>query len=82
MVDGRRESLEAGDAEGIDLPLNTLMADLIRDLEAGKRRQGWENFDLLQSRMTDVTVSLISHRVGRFLPLSLFGARCRVGRDS
>ena len=48
--------LEAGHAEGIDLPLNTLMAELIRDLEAGQRWQGWENFDLLQSRMTDVTV--------------------------
>ncbi len=48
--------LEVGHAEGDNLPLNTLMAELIRDLEAGQRRQGWENFDLLQSRMTDVTV--------------------------
>ena len=51
-----RPVLEAGRAEGIDMPLNTLMAELIRDLEAGQRRQCWENFDLLQSRMTDVTV--------------------------
>ena len=48
--------LEAGRVEGIDMPLNTLMADFIRDLEAGQRRQGWENYDLLQSRMTGVTV--------------------------
>ncbi len=48
--------LEAGRAEGIAMPLNTLMAELIRDLEAGLRRQGWENFDLLQSRITGVTV--------------------------
>lgn len=48
--------LEAGRQEGVDMPLNALMAELIRDLETGQRRQGWENFDLLQSRMTGVTV--------------------------
>ncbi len=34
--------LGAGRAEGIDMLLNTLMAELIRDLEAGQRGQGWE----------------------------------------
>jgi hypothetical protein len=38
------------------MPLNTLLAELIRDLELGQRKQSWENFDLLQSRMTGTTV--------------------------
>lgn len=48
--------LAAGAEAGIDMPLNTLLAELIRDLEAGQRQQGWHNFDLLHARMTGVTV--------------------------
>jgi 2-dehydropantoate 2-reductase len=48
--------LATGKKIGADMPLNTLLAELIRDLELGQRRQSWENFDLLQSRMTGTTV--------------------------
>ena len=48
--------LATGKKIGVDMPLNTLLAELLCDLESGQRQQGWENFDLLQSRMTGATV--------------------------
>ena len=56
MVDLLLPVLATGKKIGVDMPLNTLLAELIRDLESGQRQQGWENFDLLQSRMTGATV--------------------------
>ena len=48
--------LETGRREGVNMPLNALMAKLIRDLENGQRRQSWANFDLLRSQMNDIKI--------------------------
>jgi len=43
--------LEAGKKRGVAMPLNTLLAEMVQEIEAGKREQTWRNFDALQSRM-------------------------------
>lgn len=43
--------LAAGEDAGVAMPLNRLLAEMIRDLEAGRRTQGWANFDALQTLM-------------------------------
>jgi 2-dehydropantoate 2-reductase len=48
--------LATGKKISADMLLNTLLTELIRDLESGQRKQGWENFNLLQSRMIGTTV--------------------------
>ena len=47
--------LDAGAQRGVAMPLNTLSAQMVQEIEAGKRQQTWQNFDELQSRMTDAT---------------------------
>lgn len=43
--------LEAAQAEGIATPLNSAMLSMVRELESGTRRQGWNNFDELAALM-------------------------------
>lgn len=47
--------LDAGAQRGVAMPLNTLLAQMVQEIEAGKRQQTWQNFDELQSRMDDAT---------------------------
>jgi len=37
------------------MPLNTLLAQMIQEIEVGERQQTWQNFEELQLRMTDAT---------------------------
>ena len=37
------------------MPLNTLLAQMIQEIEAGERQQTWQSFDELQLRMSDAT---------------------------
>lgn len=43
--------LETGRRLGVAMPLNTLLAEMILDLEEGRRQQGWANFDQLQAAL-------------------------------
>ena len=47
--------LDAGAQRGVAMPLNTLLSQMVQEIEAGKRQQTWQNFDELQLRMTDAT---------------------------
>ncbi len=47
--------LDAGAQRGLAMLLNTLLAQMVQEIEARKRQQTWQNFDELQSRMTDAT---------------------------
>ena len=47
--------LNAGAQRRVAMPLNTLLAQMIQEIEAGERQQTWQNFEELQLRMTDAT---------------------------
>ena len=43
--------LQAGERHSVKMPLNTLLAKMVQEIEAGKRLQTWQNFDELMDRM-------------------------------
>ena len=47
--------LNAGAQRRVAMPLNTLLAQMIQEIEVGERQQTWQNFEELQLRMTDAT---------------------------
>ena len=45
------EDDEEAEAQGVPVPLNKRMIELVYDIEEGRRSQSWENLKLLKAEM-------------------------------